>query len=239
MDEDRKPGAVGTGDSLKESLPASRARDAEDPAPDSLPHGLRQRLDASADDWCQSGHSKAAVAPCARERHVVDRHAQRRGWYLAAACFVLAIVGWWPRLAPIADDAVHGISPLQADAERGREHLLKAGSDHLGRWSWTHESGLVADVRGEVVWDSERQEGYLTLVGPGAQCPGRPAVPVVDLRCRSRRALSRRRGCVRRVGATTSRRRYRSVRRCMCRNQSPSPLRSNRSAASSSPTAVT
>ena len=87
------------------------------------------------------------------------------------ACLVLALAGWWPRLAPIADDVAHGISPLQADAERGREHLLETGGDHLGRWSWTHESGLVADVRGEVVWDSERQQGYLTLSGLEPNAP--------------------------------------------------------------------
>ncbi len=106
-----------------------------------------------------------------RERLVVDRRAQRRGWYAAAACLVLAIAGWWPRLAPIAADAVRGISPLQADVERAREHLLKAGGAHLGRWTWSHESGLVADVRGEVVWDGERQEGYLTLSGLEPNAP--------------------------------------------------------------------
>jgi hypothetical protein len=136
-----------------------------------LPRSLRRRLDASADAWCQAGHSGTTAAPFVGERLVVDRRAQRRGWYVAVACLILAMAGWWPRLATFAGDAIHGISPLQADAERGREHLLRAGGDRLGRWSWSHESGLVADVRGEVVWDAERQEGYLTLSGLEPNAP--------------------------------------------------------------------
>ncbi len=49
--------------------------------------------------------------------------------------------------------------------------MLKAGGDHLGRWTWTHESGLATDVRGDVVWDGERQEGYLTLSGLEPNAP--------------------------------------------------------------------
>jgi hypothetical protein len=132
---------------------------------------LRRRLDASAAAWCKSAQAESSDVPFVRERPVVDRSVQRRGWYAAAACLVLAIAGWWPRLAPLVNDAAHGISPLQADAERGREHLLKSGGERVGRWAWTHESGLVADVRGEVVWDGERQEGYLTFSGLEPNAP--------------------------------------------------------------------
>jgi hypothetical protein len=171
VDEDRQPGAAGAGDSLKEPLPASPARDVEDPPPRRLPRRLRRRLDASAEAWCKSGQAESPDVPFVHERFVVDRREQRHGWYAAAACLLIAIAGWWPRLAHLASDSAHGISPLQADAERGREHLLKSGGAHVGRWAWTHESGLVADVRGEVVWDGERQEGYLTLSGLEPNAP--------------------------------------------------------------------
>jgi hypothetical protein len=136
-----------------------------------LPHSLRRRLDASADAWCQSDRSANADAPRLREQFVVDQRAQRRGWQVAAACLVLALAAWWPRLTQVVGDATHGISPLRADVERGREHLLQAAGNHLGRWTWSHESGLLADVRGDVVWDGERQEGYLTLAGLEPNAP--------------------------------------------------------------------
>jgi hypothetical protein len=149
----------------------SPVRDAEDPPPQRLPRRLRRRLDANAEAWCKSGQGESPDLPFVRERLVLDRRAQRRGWYAAAACLLIAIAGWWPRLAHLASDAAHGISPLQADAERGRQYLLKSGGERVGRWAWTHDSGLAADVRGEVVWDGERQEGYLTLSGLEPNAP--------------------------------------------------------------------
>jgi hypothetical protein len=96
---------------------------------------------------------------------VFDRRSARRTAFAAAACLLLAVIGWWPRLADLAHDASHGVSPLLGSAEKGREHLLQSADSQLGRWSWTHESGVAADVQGEVIWDGSRQEGYLTLSG--------------------------------------------------------------------------
>jgi hypothetical protein len=96
---------------------------------------------------------------------IVDRRVTRRAVLAAAACLLLAVIGWWPRLANLAHDASHGVSPLLSSAEKGREHLLQSADGRLGRWSWTHESGVAAEVQGEVVWDGSRQEGYLTLSG--------------------------------------------------------------------------
>jgi hypothetical protein len=155
VDEDRKPDETGAGDSLSESSAASSR----------LPRKLRRRLDHNAEAWLRACAGAEPDLPPVIEKIVVDRHAQRRGWYAAAACLALAIAGWWPRLVEFSVDAAHGISPLQTAAERGREHLLKLDSEHLGRWAWSHETGVAANVRGEVVWDPVHQVGYLTLQG--------------------------------------------------------------------------
>ncbi len=168
MDEDRKPVADGAGDSLKEAPGAASGHEAPPHAcHEHLPGGLRRRLDAIAEAWICSAAAggEPGAVPAVREIRVVDRKAQRRGWYAAAACLLLAIGGWWPRLGLLERAAKHGVSPLQAEAEQGREHLLNSGSQRLGRWAWSHESGVEANVQGDVVWDGERQEGYLRLSG--------------------------------------------------------------------------
>jgi Anti-sigma-K factor rskA len=130
-----------------------------------LPRRVRRRLDESAEAWLRACADSTDDLPPVIEKIVVDRKAQRRGWYAAAACLVLAIAGWWPRLAELGVDAANGISPLQAEVERGRESLLKTGGAQLGRWGWSHESGVAAKVHGEVIWDGARQQGYITLGG--------------------------------------------------------------------------
>jgi hypothetical protein len=159
VDEDRQSREAGAGDALSSSSRAASGRN-------ELPRRLRRRLDATADAWlsqsqCAQSSDPDAAAPLV----VVDRGPLRHAALAAAACLLLAMVGWWPRLQTLAHDAAHGVSPLLTSAEKGREHLLQNADDHLGRWSWTHESGVAGHVQGEVVWDGSRQEGYLTLSG--------------------------------------------------------------------------
>jgi hypothetical protein len=150
-----EPGAAAPGQAA-DPLPGECGR---------LPRKVRRRLDQSADAWLRACAEAEPDLPPVIEKIVVDRKAQRRGWYAAAACFALAVAGWWPRLTDFTIDAAHGISPLQSAAERGREHLLKLDGEHIGRWGWAHESGVAANVTGEVVWDPVHQVGYLTLAG--------------------------------------------------------------------------
>ena len=184
MDEDRKPGTVGAGDPLSGSPASPVPPDAESTAPSAdpsaepgdgalppiegsarLPRKVRRRLDQSADAWLRACADAEPDLPPVIEKIVIDRKAQRRGWYAAALCLALAVAGWWPRIFPMTVEAAHGISPLQTEAERGREALLKMDGEHVGRWSWTHESGMPANVRGEVIWDQAHQAGYLTFEG--------------------------------------------------------------------------
>jgi hypothetical protein len=80
-------------------------------------------------------------------------------------CLLVAIAGWWPGIDDAAHDLSHGISPFLAGPERARVHMITHAGPELGRWHWQYESGLPADVQGEVVWSAARQEGYLTLSG--------------------------------------------------------------------------
>jgi hypothetical protein len=134
-----------------------------------MPPRLRRRLEASADAWAQ-GIPVETKAPDIEptQRH---RRAPGAGWYVAIACLAVAVLAAWPRLGPIVDDALHGISPLQPEGERGRLHLIDRAGPRLGRWPLVHESGLPSHVSGEVIWDPEAQEGYVTLTGlvPTAQ----------------------------------------------------------------------
>jgi Anti-sigma-K factor rskA len=171
VDEARKPGADGPGDSLKESPPASPEFDAEEPHSQRLPRRLRHHLDANAEAWCTSGGADSPEVALLRGKLLASRRSLRRSWYVAAACLAVAVVAWWPRMTNFAHDAANGSSPLQADVERGRQQLLASGGQRVGRWAWTHESGLAAEVRGDVVWDGQRQEGYLTLAGLAPNVP--------------------------------------------------------------------
>jgi hypothetical protein len=164
VDEDRQSGEAGAGDSLKEPPGGSVVGDdaATRAAADPLPNTVRRKLDDAADAWLRCS---AATTDGSPQLPVIVRRGGWLGWVAAAAFFVLAVAGWWPRLVP--GDAVAGVQLpwSQDEVTRGRDHLLHASGDRLGRWSWTHESGLSADVRGEVLWDGERQEGYLTIAG--------------------------------------------------------------------------
>jgi hypothetical protein len=129
-----------------------------------LPRRLRRRLEARAESWIQAEKLLDAAPESGVHRQSSSR-SPTAGWLAAVACLLLAVIGWWPRLVAVAQDAAHGVSPLQSEVEKRRQHLLAAGGPSLGRWSWVHESGLPAGVAGEVAWHGELQQGYLTLSG--------------------------------------------------------------------------
>lgn len=124
---------------------------------------MRSRLEASADAWIQGEVPESRQTTL--QGHVTSGRASRAGWYVAAACLVVPVLVAWPRLHPLGHDALHGISPLLAEVERGRLHLIDTAGARLGRWPLVHESGLPSGVAGEVIWDGETQEGYVTLAG--------------------------------------------------------------------------
>lgn len=76
----------------------------------------------------------------------------------AAALLVIALSGWWPLF--MDPDAAWTTAPLgQWRAYWARERMLES-SPLLARWD-----GADAEQRGDVVWDNERQRGFLVLRG--------------------------------------------------------------------------
>jgi hypothetical protein len=147
-----------------------------------LPSALRARLVDQGQRWAAenaAGPQAAAAAsvaslPAAREARAarsgraVPAHSAHWGWWVAAAAVVIAVVGWYPRLAntPPAPIAVDRPVPPQPSAAQQREELLRAAADRLVRWDWATTPDPAAEgVTGDVVWDPVTQRGYMRFVG--------------------------------------------------------------------------
>ena len=124
-----------------------------------LPFGMRARLLADAETFFQppaaaSGDAPANVVPFPAPRGAWRNRSARAGWLVAAAAMLLAALGWLPWAA----------SKLRAPEppESRRERLLAAGRP-LARADWASPS--QQPIRGDVVWDNDRQEGYLAFEG--------------------------------------------------------------------------
>jgi hypothetical protein len=124
-------------------------------APERLPRSLRRRLDRCADDW---------LIESAAQRGETWRPPLRRSaalpWAIAAAAAVLAVLGWWPRLADFQAGVNSAGGFDQWRAERARARLL--ATPGAGHWAW---GGVSEMASGDVVWDSHAQRGFLRLHG--------------------------------------------------------------------------
>jgi hypothetical protein len=133
------------------------------PAAEALPVSLRQRLDRCADEW---------LAECAAQRGARDGrsflHGRALPWLVATAAMVLAVVGWWPRLAKFQSATAVAGGYEQWRAQRARAQMLV--TQGVGHWAWGDASGLGS---GDVVWDSRQQRGFLRLHGFVANDPQR------------------------------------------------------------------
>ena len=161
MDEDRKSDPDRGGDSLSETEPAGeRSRE----GPSALPRSLRRRLHRSADEYLeQCGLSVPGAARPTRARPTVQLIVP---WSLSFIFFCIAVAGWWPRLVDPEAVAVARIAS-QWRAALGRERMLE-GVPRVGHWAW---EGDGAHGSGDVVWDNERQHGFLRLQGFAANDP--------------------------------------------------------------------
>jgi hypothetical protein len=156
VDEDRKSGPDRGGDSL--SQPDAAGEPSRE-GPATLPRSLRRRLDRCADEFLEECGSSAprTLAPV-RSRWSMAQLVIP--WSLSFVLFCVAVAGWWPRLfEPEAHAVASSVSQWQA--ARARDRMLD-DMPRVGHWAW---EGGGAHGTGDVVWDNERQHGFLRLQG--------------------------------------------------------------------------
>jgi hypothetical protein len=117
------------------------------PSRERMPEQLRRRILA------------AAPRSPARDRGGAS------GWWAAAACLVLAVAGWWPRLV-----GTPGAGPAAPQAAAQARESLLARQDVL-RVALAPAPGGEAPLTGDVVFDPATQEGYLRFRGIPANDP--------------------------------------------------------------------
>jgi len=182
------------------------------PAPEALPQGLRDRIEAQARDFFASPSGAAsrsgatptpgATPPADAAPNVVElkpsaaarsaRPAARggaSGWWAAAACLVLAAVGWLrtpvtppvagaptqtpglgppkpvppPIPAPPESPALTEIPPPQTAA--GERAAMLSQPDALKVRLGVTKDPAAAGASGDVVWDPVKQRGFLRFAG--------------------------------------------------------------------------
>ena len=133
-----------------------------------LPDSLRDRLHQQADNFVSA--SASASAPSLQPKPRMNTASSRStaamlGWFAAAACAVLAIVGWWPRLQERGElDAPQQASADLETMSQARERLLAQSSVLRREWKPT-EDPAAREVTGDIVWDAQSQVGYMRFRG--------------------------------------------------------------------------
>ena len=142
-----------------------------------MPAALRERILADAYRYFDARYPEAAEAspgraPVSRSPNATPPAAstsyrttrwQMAGWYAAAACLLLAVLGWYPRL-------VSTKTPPPTLAEM-RSRLMAEAPD-LIRTSWAPavaQPGRM--IGGDVVWSNAEQQGYMRFQGLPAVDP--------------------------------------------------------------------
>lgn len=122
-----------------------------------MPHSLRDRIVAVA-----AKRTAAAQVVELKPTAGLTRGYSAAGWWAAAACFVLAVLGWWPRF--IGTDNVIAVAK---SPEEQRAELLASGRALEVSWSPLDTSAIAGDV----VFDPVTQRGFLRFRGIPANDP--------------------------------------------------------------------
>jgi len=149
-----------------------------------LPGELRSQIESSAQHFF-AGHPPGAATPGEERAAESNVHPfpaeratapapQRWGWLAAAACLLLALAGWWPRVATGPAEGPAEAPPAVAEApppplpptpaEERSELLAEAGDSLEIEWAATEDPDAQG-AGGDVVWSNTRQAGYMRFEG--------------------------------------------------------------------------
>jgi anti-sigma-K factor RskA len=124
-----------------------------------MPASLQSRLEQQADAFVAS--TVAPVATLTPKPTPSSSRTSNIAWFAAAACAVLAVAGWWPRLQDGRDVEV---PQAAVGVEEAREQLLARNTAMQREWKPT-EDPAARGVTGDVVWDPKAQTGYMRFRG--------------------------------------------------------------------------
>jgi hypothetical protein len=128
-----------------------------------LPAALKDRLEQQADAFAAAAPTPIATLPV-KSPPPVAAPASKLGWFAAAACAVLAVAGWWPRLQEQQPDIPSQASADKDTVARARERLLAKATVMQREWKPT-EDPAGRGVTGDIVWDPQSQVGYMRFRG--------------------------------------------------------------------------
>lgn len=163
----------------------------EEPLPRSLRNRLMQQADAFSAHVAQPkvtnivavsrpqrrrpAPQSAYVPPYAQEEEIPSSNSSSSGgrmaWFAVAASVLLAVAGWWPRLAGMVGVSGQGDQVAQAPSlEQQRAQLASRDTAIERPWTATSEPEAKG-AQGDVVWDPQTQQGYVRFRGLAANNP--------------------------------------------------------------------
>lgn len=155
--------------------------------PEALPEYLKQKVIADANQFFGIEEAPREAIPVASNvisfptEKVKRSPWQWAGWYAAAACLLLALLGWWPRVKErwenrYIDYVIRPTDEVERMAQRTQNELARVKLLYESKnvkptpWATTKYPG-TEKVQGDVVWSSEKQEGYMRFVNLAANDP--------------------------------------------------------------------
>lgn len=144
--------------------------------PEALPTHLKSKVIADAHKFFGIEETPREVQPVASNvisfptEKVKRSPWQWAGWIAAAACLFLALLGWWPQLKERWNST--SVVPQRASSPSDELETLLANAKDIVQKNWTPTKYPdVQSVNGDVVWSSEKQEGYMRFTNLAANDP--------------------------------------------------------------------